>query len=258
MANSYNLTYTTPQTAILKVDTTVGPGSNPDASTGRFSVRIESTKTYDVGHLFLFSVLHTPYGCGTWPALWLSDPRPNIWPANGEIDVFESTNMGNTGNVASLHTSSKCDMSDVRRDMTGTAGQGDCHNTTNSNTGCGVSSSPATYGERFNTAGGGVTAVELRTEGIRIWQFARQNLPADISSNSSSPDPSSWGLPFADFPNTRCDIPKHFRNQTIIANIDLCGDLTEALWKDSGCEFPFLDANDGESHCSAFWMLKRD
>lgn len=29
----------------------------------------------------------------------------------------------------------------------------------------------------------------------------------------------------ADFPSTHCDIPSHFRNQSIIVNIDLCGEL---------------------------------
>jgi len=66
------LTYATSDTVIIKVDTTVGPGSEPDASTGRFSVRLESKKQYGPG-LFLFDVKHTPYGCGTWPALWLSE-----------------------------------------------------------------------------------------------------------------------------------------------------------------------------------------
>ena len=39
------------------------------------------------------------------------------------------------------------------------------------------------------------------------------------------PDPSGWGTALADFPSTECDIASHFRNQSIIANIDLCGQL---------------------------------
>jgi hypothetical protein len=215
----------------------------PNASTGRFSVRVESKTQYPVGTLFLFDVRHTPFGCGTWPALWLSDPNPAVWPANGEIDVFEATNQGDRGNTASLHTTAGCDMSSVRREMTGTAGQGDCYNATNSNTGCGVvaaaqssSSSTPSYGAAFNSVGGGVMAVELREAGIRMWSFVRNALPADVAAGSSAPDPSSWGTAFADFPSTECDIGGHFRNQSIIANIDLCGDLVEATWEDSGCE----------------------
>jgi len=63
--------------------------------------------------------------------------------------------------------------------------------------------------------------MELRTAGIRMWQFARSAIPSDITSGS--PDPSTWGEATADFPNTNCDIGNHFRNQSIIANIDLCG-----------------------------------
>lgn len=63
--------------------------------------------------------------------------------------------------------------------------------------------------------------MELRTAGIRMWQFARASIPADVTSGS--PDPSTWGEATADFPSTDCDISTHFRNQSIIANIDLCG-----------------------------------
>jgi hypothetical protein len=74
-ASQYNLTYASSSSAVLRVDSTT-----QDASTGRYSVRITSNKTYDSG-LFIFDVLHSPYGCSTWPALWLSDP--NNWPENG-------------------------------------------------------------------------------------------------------------------------------------------------------------------------------
>jgi hypothetical protein len=236
-AAQYNLTYASASnTSVLKVDTTVGPSSTPDASTGRFSVRIESTNQYSVGSLFVFSILHTPYGCGTWPALWLSDPRSDVWPANGEIDVFEATNLGDSGNQASLHTTKGCDMGSVKRKMTGAAGQGDCYNGTNSNTGCGVTGAVSTYGEKYNDGGGGVMAVEWREEGIRMWTFGRDALPTGLNETTDvAPDPSAWGEAWADFPNTDCDITTHFKNQSIIANIDLCGDLTEAVWDDSGC-----------------------
>jgi len=69
-----NLTPTTNSSAFLKVDTLLGA---EDASTGRLSVRISSKTTYNKG-LFIFDVKHSPYGCGTWPALWLVEfvPRP--------------------------------------------------------------------------------------------------------------------------------------------------------------------------------------
>ncbi len=68
--------------------------------------------------------------------------------------------------------------------------------------------------------------MELRTAGIRVWFFERDSIPADIS-NGASPDPSSWSTPLADFPSTDCSITNHFTNQSIIVNIDLCGNWAE-------------------------------
>ena len=62
-----NLTPTTATSTFLKVDTALGVN---EASTGRLSVRLSSKTTYDKG-LFIFDIKHTPYGCATWPALWL-------------------------------------------------------------------------------------------------------------------------------------------------------------------------------------------
>jgi hypothetical protein len=64
--------------------------------------------------------------------------------------------------------------------------------------------------------------MELRSEGIRMWMFNRCDIPSDIIN--FSPDPSKWGTALADFPNLERDIESHFKNLSIIANIDLCGD----------------------------------
>lgn len=134
---------------MLKVDTT-----ETDASTGRYSVRITSKKQYDSG-LFVFDVLHSPYGCSTWPALWLSDP--NNWPENGEIDVLEAVNQGNVGNQMTLHTTDDCKM-DVKRKETGDVLETNCWNGTDDNAGCGVQGDVDTYGKSFNENGGGVSS----------------------------------------------------------------------------------------------------
>jgi len=153
---------------------------------------------------------------------------------------MEAVNQATTGNLVALHTTAGCTMADARRDMAGTAGQADCHNATNSNAGCNVRGQPATYGPDFNTRGGGVVALEWRTEGIRVWVFPRDAdtgvtaLPVQ-GDDEGAPDPSVWGPPLADFPATSCDISSHFRNQSIVVNIDLCGYLTEAVWESSGC-----------------------
>ncbi|KAI2680104.1 CAZyme family GH16 [Penicillium roqueforti] len=213
-AGHLNLTYASETSAILRVD-----ASTPNTRSGRNSVRIESRNTYDSG-LFIFDIIHTPFGCATWPALWLTDGYS--WPTNGEIDVLETTNIGSHGNEVSIHTTKGCNM-DVKRKHTGQAIFKNCDNSTNGNSGCAVIGDEYTYGEAMNNRGGGVYALELRDAGIRAWFFPRVAVPADVAAGN--PDPSSWGVALADFPSTNCDIATHFKNLSIIVNIDLCGEL---------------------------------
>ena len=248
----YNLTYASADAAVLKVDTT-----EQNASTGRFSVRISSKKQYNSG-LFVFDILNTPYGCSTWPALWLTDQAN--WPDNGEIDVIEATNKGNAGAQSVLHTTAGCSM-DVKRKQAGKALQASCNYKKNDNAGCGVQGAQDTYGQALNSAGGGIYAMEWRDAGIRVWFFPRGSIPADIPadvSNRTAPDPSTWPEPFADFPSTDCDIGSHFRNQSIVANIDLCGQLAGAVdvySGDYGCPGKCTDfvANRPEAFETAYW-----
>jgi hypothetical protein len=143
-----NLTWATNDSATIKVDT-----NYPNTLGGRNSVRIQSKTTYNDG-LFIFDILHTPYGCGTWPALWLSDAYN--WPTNGEIDIVEATNAGTFGNSMTLHTTNGCSMG-VKRKETGKVVSQDCYNGTNYNEGCGVTGQPSTYGPAMNSNGGGVS-----------------------------------------------------------------------------------------------------
>lgn len=76
-AKTYNLTYASDSSAIIRVDT-----SDKNATTGRLSARLMTKDTYDNG-LFVFDVSHSPTGCATWPALWLTDMYN--WPQHGEI-----------------------------------------------------------------------------------------------------------------------------------------------------------------------------
>jgi hypothetical protein len=256
-ALTLNLTYASTASAILRVDT-----SNTDSTTGRISARVESKQTYNSG-LFIFDILHSPYGCSTWPALWLTDP--SNWPLNGEIDVLEATNTASTGNQVTLHTTHNCKM-DVKRKQSGKPLHNDCYNGTNANAGCGVLAPTNTIGAQFNANNGGVYVLEYRSAGIRTWFFDRSSIPLDISSttlssssNSASPNPSTWGTPLADFPGTNCDITSHFRNMNIIANIDLCGQLagTANLFSvESECPgtcVEYVSTQPGSAYSEAYW-----
>lgn len=156
---------------------------------------------------------------------------------------MEAVNVvSSTKNQMTLHTSSGCSM-DVKRKETGKAIHSSCVNSTNANAGCGVHGHSESYGAGFNAAGGGVMAMELRSAGIRIWQFGRGAIPSDISSGS--PDPSTWSEAAADFPNTDCDIDSHFKNQSIVVNIDLCGDWAgEQKLYDIDCRSSFRSSQD--------------
>ncbi|KAK0716175.1 hypothetical protein B0H67DRAFT_554534 [Lasiosphaeris hirsuta] len=84
---------------------------------------------------------------------------------------------------------------------------------------------------------GGIVAVEWRGEGIQMWQFGRTAIPTDIKAGK--PDPSAWPVALADFPSTNCDIGGKFRNASIVANIDVCGDaMPERVWGAPGCPTP--------------------
>lgn len=126
-----------------------------------------------------------------------------------------------------LHVSACCQVSGKRK-QSGQVLSNDCNVDNNGGSGCGVRGSADSFGAGLNANGGGTYAMEWRKAGIRIWFFGRGNLPADLPSDpgnmSVSPDPSTWGTAVADFPSTYRDVAAHFENQSVIANIDLCGD----------------------------------
>lgn len=256
-AANLNLTYASASSAVLRVDT-----AETDASTGRRSVRVESKAQYDNG-LFIFDVIHSPHQCSVWPALWLTN-RWN-WPKDGEIDVMEAANTATFGNQVTLHTTQGCSMHRVTRHQSGKAQGGDCFNGTRMNEGCGVRGSPSTFGPEFNKNGGGIYVLELRKDGIRVWQFSRTNVPLDLASlvyGNGTPfnvDPYNWEKPLADFPKTECPIERHFRNQSIIANIDICGQwagLEKYYSTESHCPgscVQYVTEQPGSVYQEAYW-----
>lgn len=148
----------------------------------------------------------------------------------------------------------------VKRKETGKSLTTNCLNSTDDNAGCGVQGAVDTYGSALNANGGGVYAMEWRSDGIRIWFFQRSSIPSDITAGIS-PDPSGWGEALADFPATHCDIGSHFKNMSLIANIDLCGSWagsTSVYSTQDGCPGTCSDfvAQNASAFDTAVWEWK--
>ena len=102
--------------------------------------------------------------------------------------------------------------------------------------------------------------MELRSAGIRVWYFNRASIP-NYPILVDTPDPSRWGKALADFPNIECGISKHFKNQSIIANINLCGDWAgrpEIYGTGHECPGTCHDfvANRSSDFSEAYWEFK--
>lgn len=68
----------------------------------------------------------------------------------------------------------------------------DCNVYDNDNEGCGGwATSTETYGDGMNNVGGGVYAMDWRSNGIRIWYFPPNGIPRDIQNGK--PTTSGWG-----------------------------------------------------------------
>ncbi|KAF7370506.1 GH16 domain-containing protein [Mycena sanguinolenta] len=203
-------------TTILAVDSTskLSPGEN------RNSVRISSPNSYSTG-LFIADIWAMPHGLTTWPAYWTVGPN---WPNGGEIDVIEGVGNSNT-NQMTLHTSSGCslDTADTSQFSGTPTNHPSCASSGSDNDGCGITSFASNvYGHTFNIIAGGVYAHLVSSSGIKIWQFPRTAIPADITAKT--PNPANWGKPVAFWSSSTCDISSHFKDHVITFDTTICGD----------------------------------
>ena len=192
-----------------------------------------STKnTYNHG-LFILDLAHMPGGaCGTWPAFWMLGPD---WPNNGEIDILEGVNS-QTLNSMAMHTDDGCSITSTGA-FSGNMQTDDCNTYATdqaTNAGCAIDSQDSkSYGNGFNSNGGGVYATEWTSEAISIWFFTRDAIPSDIASGN--PDPSNWGLPQGQFTGN-CNIDDHVKDQQLVFDVTFCGDWAGAVWStDATC-----------------------
>jgi len=232
-ATAANLTYVDSNgRVIIKVDNTTSGVDDPNF--GRNSVYLESEKLLQLGSLVIFDANFIPFGCSVWPSLFT---QGQSWPAQGEIDIIENVNLA-TANRYSLHVGDdSCSQPlSVQSNQTGTintdslTASGSLSNctvtpSTGQNTvGCVTTETKSnSFGSGFASQGGGVYAMLWDDNGIAFWYFARANVPSNIGSNSSQPDPTTWGMASAWYPASACDPKTAFGPQIITLYIDICG-----------------------------------
>ena len=79
-------------------------------------------------------------------------------------------------------------------------------------------------------------------DGIQVWHFARQNIPASLQQGAESamPDINEFGTPLANFQGS-CDFDAHFSNLQMIFDIDFCGSFAGPTWQMDGCPMTGTD-----------------
>lgn len=104
----------------------------------------------------------------------------------------------------------------------------DCNAADNGNAGCGVQCNKAnSFASGFNNVGGGWYAMERTNDAINVWFWARNDntVPSDVKNGASTINTSNWGKPFANFPDTDCNLASHFGPNNIVINLTLCKPL---------------------------------
>ncbi|KAJ7497235.1 glycoside hydrolase family 16 protein [Mycena latifolia] len=246
----------------------------PPADPGRKSVRISSPSAYSDSVLVL-ELWHMPAGCATWPAWWTVS-QTSQWPQGGEIDIIEvmlaficityvlkpHTGVNrNSMNLGSLHTTPDCNMTQ-KRTQTGQTVSTVCDASVNYNQGCGVEfTKPDSYGQGFNSNGGGWFAMQRGSCGIHMWFWSRNDstVPLEVSQGISTvnPDPTLWGVPDATFPADECDYASHFDAHKIVFDLTFCGDWAGSAYGNSSCPSScedFVD-NNPRAFNEAYWEL---
>lgn len=210
---------------------------NPNGP-GRESVRIETKKYYTEG-LYVIDIQHMPGSiCGTWPAFWSVGKD---WPHDGEIDIIEAVNLQKANKIV-LHTSGSCDVGGSNG-MTGTLSSSECGEASGT-VGCVVKGTDGSSGTPFNEADGGVYAMEWTDAFIKIWFFARSQIPASLSSGN--PDTSSFPTPMAHLQGS-CDFSQRFKAQKFILDTTFCGDWAGNVFAESTC--PMSDPSSPMRSC---------
>ncbi|KAH7101771.1 concanavalin A-like lectin/glucanase domain-containing protein [Auriculariales sp. MPI-PUGE-AT-0066] len=229
---------------ILSIDSTTGnvklavdPTPKIEFNQKRWSMRLESKHLYGLGTVFVFDAAHMPFGCSVWPAYWTSSVD---WPNGGEIDIMEQVNKRTTNQMVRIPENPCTSGREYHRKVI----LPNCQKQGENNSGCSTSDPRTTsFGEGFNSGGGGIWVTEFAETAISIWFFPRSEVPEALSAktNATTIDTSTLGTPVAQLASgSNCDIKSNFDPQKVIINISLCGNFagkTEVL-NQSGCAVP--------------------
>lgn len=141
------------------------------------------------------------------------------WPQGGEVDIIEGANTAHH-NLISAHTADGCFQDESLAGLF----SGEQRNTQcfvgEHNIGCGYNPAEdnlSSYGDSFNAVGGGVYAMQWDNKHIRVWHFARGQIPVDIMAKK--PQPEKWGLPEAVFGGKSCNVDDYFKDMNLVINI---------------------------------------
>lgn len=207
--------------AIIRVDNTTTLPYNEK----RNSVKLFSKNWYQPGVVLVMDIAHLPVGCSVWPAFWTQGTN---WPNNGEIDILETIN-DQTYSQFSLHTNSSSGSCTATTNstlgMTGSFAQTTCQYQANYGSGCISQAAQGSAGAGFNSAGGGVFALEFATWGINGWFIPRSSVPSSLTSGMSSLDTSTLGEPSVSYSGSTCDVATFFGSQQITIDTTLCGEF---------------------------------
>ena len=140
-----------------------------DMSAGRESIKLRSNVPL-YGGLYIFEIDHMPSAvCGLWSVIQLVDS------AFMGVEIVPQT-MG----FLSTFPNNQCV---VAKDTTPSI----------------ITDVPYTsFESAFNNAKGGVYAIEWRADVVNVWEWVRDDVPADIK-NGTSPDPGTWGPAWVQF-----------------------------------------------------------
>ncbi|KAF9529070.1 hypothetical protein CPB83DRAFT_906319 [Crepidotus variabilis] len=180
------------------------------AASDTFILRSDFIKSsQDHALLFLspsYGVRHVPTGCGTWPAIWETDP--SIY---GKIDIAEGVNS-EVQNTATFWTDQ--DSSSTSSAMHSHFGSLQSINEAKSER----SKHKKSFGVAFNQNGGGWYAMERTSACVKIWFWERSNgsVPAEMKNGGNSVNPDAWGAPFAHMTNEHFYIEKILKAHNLI------------------------------------------